>query len=219
MEILEVDIDTPWMNKETEELWEQAREYPWNRRKLFACMAIPETFIRKHWSELSEEEHHNCIVHQKLSTQFLLDYWNLLTKDERKACFEHQKLKTEFLEHEWLRMAPTNWLVIARAQVLAPEFIMSRWPFMDWWWKVKAIEWQKKFPARLPLENWEEVNHSLYAKHYRQRRDYYCEDLTMAELPEYLSCGLDAVRTSAEKWLSELQRRAQHGYERTTRAN
>lgn len=208
MEIYESDVDIPRAIEETEELWDQARAYPWNRRKLLACMAIPETFIRKHWGEFSEEEHNNLMVHQKLSTQFLLDYWTILTENVRKACFEHQELKTEFLEYEWGRMDPLNWLVVARAQILTPEFITSRWQLMDWWWKIKAIDWQKRFPARLVIENWAEVTHVLYIHHYRQRvKGYYCEDLTMAELPEYLSCELDLVRTSAEEWLRELQRR------------
>lgn len=198
MEILTVE--------EIEDLWELDSN-SWHNRQLFANTTMPEAFLRKHWGELSEAEHYNCFVHQKLSTQFFLDYWSILTENERKACFEHQNLSTEFLEYEWGRIKPDNRIVIARAQILTPEFIISLWPLMDWWWKVKVLDWQKNFPARLVVANWEEVNHALYASSYKRRKAYYCGDLTMAELPEYLSCELDAVRTSAEKWLCELQRR------------
>lgn len=218
MEILEVGRNLT--AGETEDLWNQVREYPWNRRKLLACVTIPEAFIRKHWGEFKEEEHCHLILYQKLSTLFLLNHWNILTEDERKACFEHQKLSTEFLESKWRQMKPDNWLVAGRAQILAPEFITSRWPLMDWWWKVKAIGWQKKFPARLVIENWDEAMHPLFIKHYWRRvKGYYCEDLTMAELPEYLSCVFNTVRTSAEEWLCELQRREQHAYEQAARAS
>lgn len=215
MEILEVDRRITV--EEMEDLWEYDPN-SWTNRQVFVGMIVPEAFIRRHWGELSEDEQHNCIVHQKLSTQFLLDYWNILTENVRKACFSHQKLTTEFLEYNWSRIKPNNRLIVARCQVLDPEFITSSFngtnsslPMMDWWWKVKAIDWQKKFPARLVIDNWEEATHSLYIQHHQRRvKNYYCEDLTMADLPEYLSCEFDLIRTSAEEWLSELQRREQH---------
>jgi hypothetical protein len=214
MEILEVN--RPLTVEEIEDLWELDTN-SWRNRQLFVCAPVPEAFMRKHWPELSEKEHHNYFVHQKPSTQFLLDYWPILTENERKACLEHQKLSMEFLQHEWVHIGETNpngWLIVAQKQLLTPAFITLFWPIMDWWWKVKCIEWQQKFPARLVIENWEEANHSLYIAHHQRRRNYCCEDLTMAELPEYLSCELEGVRISAEEWLCELQRREQHAYNR-----
>ncbi len=210
MEILEADMTC----EEIEGIWEWG-PHSWKNRQLFVGVSVPESFIRKHWGELSEDEQHNCIVHQKLSTQFLLDYWNILTENVRKACFSHQKLETEFLEYNWDRMKQDNRLIVARCQVLDPEFITScfsatnsRLPIMDWWWKVNAIDGQKNFPARLVIENWEEATHPLYIQRYQRRvKKYYCEDITMAELPEYLSCEFNLIRISAEEWLNELQRR------------
>lgn len=224
MEILEADRRLTL--EEMEDLWEYDTR-SWKNRQLFVGMVVPETFMRKHWGELSEEEHHNYFVHQKPSTQFLLDYWNILTENEKRACFEHQQLETEFLEYEWGRMKQDNKLTVARRQVLTPAFITScfsatcsRLPLMNWFWKTNAIDCQKKFPARLVIENWEEATHSMYIHHHERRgRKYYCEDITMAELPEYLSCEFDLIRTSAEEWLSELQRRNQNAYEQEARAN
>ena len=202
--------------EEIEGIWEWDPT-SWKNRQLFVGASVPETYIRKHWGEVSEEEHHNYFVHQKPSTQFLLDYWEILTENERKACLEHQTLSMEFLQHEWVQMGktgPDKRLIIAQRQILTPAFITFLWPTMDWWWKVKAIDWQKNFPARLVIDNWEEATHSLYIQHQRRVKKYHCEDLTMAELPEYLSCEFNLVRTSAEEWLNELQRREQHAYDR-----
>ena len=214
MEILETD--RPLTVEEIEDLCELDTN-SWHNRQLFARTIVPETFIIKHWNEFDEAGHHNCIVHQRLSDQFLDYYWGILTENERKACFQHQKLSMEFLLREWLQIEPNSRLIIAKRQILTPAFITLFWQTMDWWWKVKCIAWQKKFPARLVIDNWEEANHSLYIAHHQRRVSYYSEDLTMAELPENLSCELETIRTSAATWLSELQRRERHAYEQETR--
>jgi hypothetical protein len=67
-----------------------------------------------------------------------------------------------------------------------------------------CIRNQLRFPARLVIENREEDDQMMFILSYAERKNYYCGDLTMAELPEYLSCELDGIRLSAEERLKEL---------------
>lgn len=190
---------------ELEELWRLNNKPGWNRRALLTPKySPPETFVQRHWKELNAEERHSSVTHCTLSMKFLLNHWSEFTEIERRTCYAKQELSMQFIKSIWTQLDGGQKHIVERCQKFTPKFIMQQWNAMTWWGQCNCIVYQERFPAKLVVERWNDLRNSRHWYRFVQRTKYDCSDITLEELPEYLSCEIDGIRLSAEERLREL---------------
>ncbi len=175
----------------------------WSRRNYLLNVTVPLSFISKHWSELNDDMRMVCITKQRLSINWLSTIWQLLRKDERLNCLRCQKLPTDFL----LRHIPwgdkESYHYICLGQELDPEYVNTIIEVCDHV-TVAIILQSQKIPmdqltrfVRLATYSQCSKEEALMLLTNKPTKDLDFSNISMAELPKFLTHDIESVRDGA----------------------
>jgi len=191
-----------------ERRWNKTQKGKWNRREILKGTAVSETFLHRHWKELTKEERHCCFSMQKLSTSFVKERWYRMSGDNRRTCLVKQQLASLFLDELWDNLTEQLRVITCNHQRLASWFIKKRWHEMTTRNRSDCIDRQREFPASIVVDHWDELNTVERIK-CTLHSEYNLSGVSLEELPEYLSHWIEGIRLSAEKRLQDLERSTQ----------